>query len=102
MNKRFILLAKFYSTGKFFIKISHNERDMISRSEMIAHKYIGDVIAHFIEKDSGHRYLLDIKDGENPRLSENIKFCTKKIAKFAKEVLEEYDDTLKIDIIKLY
>ena len=102
MKKRFILLAKFHSSGRFFIKVSSNERDMISRSEMIFHKNIGDVIAHFIERESGHRYLLDIKDCDNPRLGTNIKFCTKKIAKSAKEVLEEYDETLKIDIIKLY
>ena len=102
MKKRFILLAKFYSSDRFFTKVSHNERDMISRSEMISRKNIGDIIAHFIEKESGHRYLLDIKDCENSDLGTNIKFCTKKIAKFAKKALEEYDETLKIDIIKLY
>lgn len=102
MNKRFLLLAKFRSSGKFFIKVSHNERDMVSRSEMIYHKDMGDIIAHFVEKKSGHRYLLDIKDCENPDLGTNIKFCTKKIAKFAKKALEEHDETLKIDIIKLY
>lgn len=102
MEKRFILLARLYANNKFFTKISHNERDMVSRSEMFAHKNIGDIIDHFIEKNSGHRYLLDIKDCENPELGTNIKFCTKKSATFAKKALEEYDDTLKIDIIKLY
>lgn len=102
MNKRFILLAKIYSSGNFFVKVSDNERDMISRSEMIYRKCLGDIIGHFEEKESGHRYRLDIKDCENPDLKPDIKFCSKKIAKFAKKTLEEYDDTLKIDIIKLY
>ena len=102
MNKRFILLAKLYANDKFFIKVSHNERDMVSRSEMIYRKNIGDIIAHLVEKESGHRYLLDIKDCENPDLGTNIKLCTKKSAIFAKKALEEYDETLKVDIIKLY
>ena len=102
MNKRFILLAKIYSSGNFFMKVSHNERDMVSRSEMIYRKGVGDIIGHFTEKESGHRYLLDIKDCENPNLKADIKFCSIKTAKFAKKTLEEYDETLKIDIIKLY
>lgn len=102
MEKRFILLARFYSSDRFFTKVSHNEQDMISRSEMIYRKNIGDIVTRIIEKDSGHRYLLEIKDCEDPDLGENIKFCSKKSAIFAKKALEEYDDTLKIDIIKLY
>lgn len=102
MSKRFILLAKMYSSGNFFMKVSDNKRDMMSRSEMIYRKGMGDIIGHFEEGESGHRYLLDIKDRKNPDLEPVIKFCSKKIAKFAKKTLEKYDDTLKIDIIKLY
>lgn len=102
MNKRFILLAKIHSSGNFFMKVSDNERDMMSRSEMIYRKDMGDIIGHFVEHEAGHRYLLDIKDCENPDLKPAIKFCTIKTAKFAKKKLEEYDKTLKIDIIKLY
>lgn len=102
MNKRFILLAKLYSNDKFFTKVSHNERDMVSRSEMICRKNMGDVVTHLVENETGHRYLLDIRDDENPDLGENIKLCSKKSAIFAKNALEEYDDTLKINITKLY
>ena len=102
MNKRFILLAKLYSNEEFFIKVSQNEKDMVSRSEMIGQRGTGDIIGHFVEQRAGHRYLLDIKDCENPNLGTNIEFHTKKTAKFAKKALEEYDETLKIDIIKLY
>ena len=102
MKRRHILIAKRYSDNKFFMKISYNNQDMVSRSQMIFHRNIGDVIIHIIEKKSGHRYLLDIKDADNPKLNTNIKLCCKRSAIFAKRNLEEYDDTLKIDIIKLY
>ena len=102
MKRRHILIAKRYADNKFFMKISHNNQDMISRSQMIFHGNSAEVVTHLIEKESGHRYLLDIKDAENPNLNENIKLCCKRSAIFAKRRLEEYDDTLKINIIKLY
>lgn len=102
MRRRHILIAKRYSDDKFFMKISSNNQDMISRSQMIFHRNIGDVIMHVIEKVSGHRYLLDIRDADNPKLNTNIKLCCKRSAIFVKRNLVEYDDTLKIDIIKLY
>ena len=102
MKRRHVLIAKRFSDNKFFMKISNNNQDMINRSEMVAHRYFGDVITHVIEKESGHRYLLDIRDDENPKLNTNIKLCCKRSAIFVKRNLEEYDYTLKIDIIKLY
>lgn len=102
MKRRYILIAKRYSDNKFFMKVSSNNQDMVSRSQMIFHRNLGDAIVHVIEKDSGHRYLLDIRDDENPKLNTNIKLCCKRSAIFVKRNLEEYDDTLKIDIIKLY
>lgn len=102
MERRHILIAKSYSDNKFFMKISHNNQDMVSRSQMIFHRNLGDVITHVIEKKSGHRYFLDIKDADHPKLNTNIKLCCKRSAIFVKRQLEEYDDTLKIDIIKFY
>lgn len=102
MERRYVLIAKSYSDNKFFMKISHNNQDMVSRSQMIFHKNLGDVITHVIEKKSGHRYFLDIKDADHPKLNTNIKLCCKRSAIFVKRQLEEYDDTLKIDIIKFY
>ena len=102
MKRRHIVIAKRYSDDKFFMKISSNNQDMISRSQMIFYKNLGDVITQIIEKESGHRYLLDIRDTDNPKLNTNIKLCCKRSAIFVKRQLEEYDDTLKINIIKLY
>lgn len=102
MKRRHVLIAKRFSDNKFFMKISNNNQDMINRSEMIFHKHMGDVITQVIEKESGHRYLLDIRDDESPKLNTNIKLCCKRSAIFVKRNLEEYDYTLKIDIIKLY
>lgn len=102
MKRRHIVIAKRYSDNKFFMKISSDNQDMISRSQMIFYRNIGEVVTHVIEKDSGHRYLLDIRDAENPKLNTNIKLCCKRSAIFIKRDLEKYDNTLKIDIIKLY
>ena len=102
MKRRHILIAKRYSDNKFFMKISNNNQDMINLSEMVAHRNIGDVITHIIEKESGHRHLLDIKDADHPNLNTNIKLCCKRSSIFVKRKLEEYDNTLKINIIKLY
>lgn len=102
MKRRHILIAKRYSDNKFFMKISSNNQDMVNRSQMIFHKNMGDVILHIIEKESGHRYLLNIRDDDHTKLNTNIKLCCKRSAIFVKRNLEEYDDTLKIDIIKLY
>ena len=102
MKRRHVLIAKRYSDNKFFMKISSNNQDMISRSEMISYRNLGEVVTHVIEKDSGHRYLLDIRDAENPKLNTNIKLCCKRSAIFVKRNLEEHDNTLKINIIKLY
>lgn len=102
MKRRHLVIAKRYSDNKFFMRISSNNQDMISLSQMIFYRNLGEVITHVIEKDSGHRYLLDIRDTDNPKLNTNIKLCCKRSAIFVKRNLEEYDDTLKIDIIKLY
>ena len=72
MKRRHVLIAKRYSNNEFFMKVSNNNQDMVSRSEMIFHKNIGNVITHVIEKESGHRYLLDIRDADHPKLNSNI------------------------------
>lgn len=102
MKRRHILIAKRYLDNKFFMTISDNNQDMVSLSETVVHRNIGDVITHVIEKESGHRHLLDIKDADHPKLNTNIKLCCKRSAIFVKRKIEKYDDTLKIDIIKLY
>lgn len=102
MKRRHVLLARRYADDKFFMKISHNNQDMISLSQMIFHGNSAEVVTHIIEKESGHRYLLDIRDANNPNLNENIKLCCKRSAIFVKKRLEEYDNTLKINIIKIY
>ena len=102
MKRRHILIAKRYSDNEFFMKISDNNQDMVSRSEMVVHRNIGDVITHVIEKESGHRYFLDIKGADHPKLNTNIKLCCKRSAKLVAKNLKEYDDTLKIYINQIY
>lgn len=102
MRRRHVVIAKNYSDNKFFMKESRKNEEVISRPRMIFYRSFAEIITGVIEKDSGHRYLLDIRGADNSKLDTNIKLCCKRIATFVKRKLEEYDDTLKIDIIRLY
>lgn len=102
MKRRQVLIAKSYSDNEFFMKVSRKNEEVISRPQMIFYRSFAEIIATAIEKNSGHRYLLEIRDSNNSKLDTGIKLCCKRIAIFVKRKLEEYDNTLKIDIIKLY
>lgn len=102
MKRRHVLIAKRCSDNKFFMRVARKNEEVISRPRTIFYRSFVEIITSAIEKDSGHRYLLDIRDSDNSKLNTNIKLCCKRIAVFVKRKLEEYDNTLKIDIIKLY
>lgn len=102
MKRRHLFIAKRYADNKFFMRVFRKNEDMIRRSQMVFYRSCGEIITSAIEKDSGHRYLLDIRDANNSKLDIDIKLCYKRVAIFVKRKLEEYDNTLKIDIIKLY
>lgn len=102
MKRRHVLIAKRYSDNKFFMRTSRKNEEEISRERVIFYRSFAEIITSAIEKDSGHRYLLDIRDTNNSKLDTDIKLCCKRVAIFVKRKLEEYNNTLKIDIIKLY
>lgn len=103
MRRRHIVIAKDYSDNKFFMRESRKNEEVISRPRMIFYRSFAEIITSAIEKDSRHRYLLDIRGADNnSKLEADIKLYCKRVAIFVKRKLEEYDNTLKIDIIKLY
>lgn len=102
MKRRHVIIAKHHDDNKFFMRESRKNEETISRVRMIFYRSFADIITSAIEKDSGHRYLLDIRNADNSKLDTNIKLYCKRVAIFVKRKLEEYDNTLKIDIIKLY
>lgn len=102
MKRRHVLIAKRCSDNKFFMRVARKNEEVISRPRTIFYRSFVEIITSAIEKDSGHRYLLDIRGADNSKLNTNIKLCCKRTAIFVKRKLEEYDNTLKIDIIKLY
>ena len=102
MKRRHVIIAKRRFENEIFMRVSRKNEEMISRPRMIFYRSFADIITSAIEKDSGHRYLLDIRDADNSKLDTNIKLCCKRVAIFVKRKLEEYDNTLKIGIIKLY
>ena len=102
MKRRHVIIAKRRFENEIFMRVSRKNEEVISRPRMIFYRSFAEIITSAIEKDSGHRYLLDIRDANNSKLDANIELCCKRVAIFVKRKLEEYDNTLKIGIIKLY
>lgn len=102
MKRRHVIIAKHHFENKIFMRVSRKNEETISRPRMIFYRGFADIITSAIEKDSGHRYLLDIRNADNSKLDADIKLYCKRVAIFVKRKLEEYDNTLKIGIIKLY
>lgn len=103
MKRRHVVIAKGYDDNNFFMRVARKNEEELNRKRMAFYKSFAEIVIPIIEKETGHRYLLDIRGADNNSKAEaNIKLCCKRIAIFVKKKLEEYDDTLKINIIKLY
>lgn len=103
MKTRIIIVARSYSQELFYLKKFKNEKEAINHGERIAHQYKGDVITYFEEKNTGHRWEIDVI--ENVKEGLNISTLivnSKKNAKLVAKALKEYDDTLRVNINKNY
>lgn len=103
MKTRIIIIARSYSQELFYLKKFKNEKEAINHGERIVHQNKGCVITYLEEKNSGHRWEVDVI--ENVKVGLNISTLivnSKKNAKLVAKVLKEYDDTLKTNIYKLY
>lgn len=103
METRTIIIARSYSQELFYLKKFKNEKEAINHGERIVHQNKGCVITYIKEKRTGHRWEVDvvehIKSGMNISI---LNVNSKKSAKLVAENLKEYDDTLKVSIIKIY
>lgn len=61
-----------------------------------------DVIVILRTKKTGHRWDLTVWDIDKPQKIRDISFYSKKDAIFAIKDIKEYDDTLKVNLIKIY
>ena len=61
-----------------------------------------NVIGILKTKKTGHRWNLEVWDIEKPQKLKHIPFYSKKDAIFATIGIKEYNDTLKVNLIKTY
>lgn len=102
MNTSFILIAKSYSEELYFSKSFKSETDCLSFGEDFCRKGKGAIITYLKKKNGRHRWDIDIIDDNEGIKHSCIKVNSKKNAIFAKKELMEYDDTLKMEITKIY
>lgn len=103
METRTIIIARSYSQELFYSKKFKNEKEAISHGERITHQYKGCVITYLEEKNSGHRWEVDVIENVKEGLNiSTLVVNSKKNAKLVAKALKEYDDTLKININKNY
>lgn len=103
METKTIIIARSYSQELFYSKKFKNEKEAIEHGERITYQYKGCVITYLKEKKTGHRWEIDVI--EQVRSGMNVSTLivnSKKSAKLAAKALKEYDDTLKVNIYKIY
>ena len=103
METTTIIIARSYSQELFYSKKFKNEKEAIEHGERITHQYKGCVITYLKEKKNGHRWEIDVI--EQVRSGMNVSTLivnSKKSAKLAAKELKEYDDSLKVNIYKIY
>ena len=102
MNKPFILIAKSYSRELYFSKNFKEEANCLNFGEGFSRSDKGDIITYLKRKSGRHRWDIDIIDDNEGIKHSCIIVDSKKNAIFAKKKLMEYDDSLKIEITKVY
>lgn len=103
MKTRIIIIARNYSQGLFYSKKFKNEKEAINHGERIVHQNKGCVITYLEEKNNGHRWEVDVIEQVKETLYiSTLVMNSKKSAKLVAEELKEYDDTLKVNINKIY
>ena len=104
MRTKFKLLTWDIEKERIFSRNCRNENEAIEAAEALSRRKNNthDVLTIMRTKKTGHRWNLKIWDSEKPQKKEYIPFYSKKDAIFAIKVIKEYNDTLKINLTKIY
>lgn len=102
MKTKTILIAKNYNPEHFYSRMFIRELDAINHGQRISYQGKGDVIAYIREKNNHHRWDIEIVDDNKGIIFSTISVNSKKSAKFATKALKEYNESLKIEITKIY
>lgn len=104
MEIKFKLLTWDIEADRISSQDFEKENDVIQTAQALSNRRTcpHDIISILKTKKTGHRWDLAIWDTDKIQNIEYISFYSKKDAKFAIKKIREYDDTLKIKLIKLY
>lgn len=104
MKTKFKLLTWNIDEGRFFSREFKCKDEAIEAAQVLKYRRVNshDIIGVFGTRRTGHRWNLNIWTTKIPHKREYISFYSKKDAIFAIRRIKEYDDTLKVNLIKIY
>lgn len=104
METKFKLLTWNIEDDCIFSREFRSESRAIETAQALRYRRVSphDVIGILRTRKTGHRWELAVWSAEKPSKIEYISFYSKKDSIFAIKAIKEYDDTLKVDLTKLY
>lgn len=104
MKTKFKLLTWNIDEGCIFSREFNYENEAVEAAQALRNRSVHphDIIGILRTKKTGHRWTLNTWTTKIPHKREYIYFYSKKDAIFAIRGIKEYDDTLKVNLIKIY
>lgn len=104
MKTKFKLLTWNIDEGHLFSREFKYENEAVEAAQALEKRKVHphDVVGILRTKRTGHRWTLNTWSAKIPHKREYISFYSKKDAIFAIRAIKEYDDTLKVNLIKIY
>lgn len=104
METKFKLLTWNIDEECIFSREFKYENEAIEIAQALKNRRVHhhDIIGILRTKKTGHRWALYVWTPKIPQKREYISFYSKKDATFAIRGIKEYDDTLKVNLIKNY
>lgn len=104
MKTKFKLLTWNIEEECIFSRELRSENEAIETAQALKNRKVcpHDIIGILRTRKTGHRWELKVWPIKKPQKVKYIPFYSKKDAIFAIKGIKEYDDTLKINLIKTY
>lgn len=104
MKTKFKLMTWNIEEECIFSKDFKNEDEAVQMAQALGNRRVcpHHVIQIFKFKKTGHKWELVVWETDKPQIMGYVSFYSKKDAIFASKLIKEYDETLKINITKIY
>ena len=104
MKTKFKLLTWNIDEERIFSREFKGENEAVEAAQALRYRKVHphNIIGILRTKKTGHRWTLNVWTTKIPQKREYISFYSKKDAIFAIRGIKEYDDTLKVNLIKIY